>query len=68
MIRRYEIERMGKATIGEIVEYDDARLMVSKWNDCGSCYFKGSKKCSLIPCDKYSRADEQDVEFIEIEE
>lgn len=64
--RWQEVERMRQARIGEIVEYEDEKLLIIKSNTCRGCYFEKSG-CADIPCDVNTTVDGESRQYEKLE-
>lgn len=61
-----EVERMKRARIGEIVEYEGEKLLIIKSNTCKGCYFE-KIGCADIPCDVNTTIDEESRQYERLE-
>lgn len=65
--RWQEVERMRRARIGEIVEYEGERLLIIGSNTCKGCYFERSG-CVDIPCSVLDTIDEKSRQYEKLED
>ena len=61
-----EVERIRQERIGEIVEYEDEKLLIIKSNTCKGCYFEKSG-CVDIPCSVLDTIDEKSRQYEKLE-
>jgi len=56
--------------VGKTFRIDDKLYKVTKNNGCGGCAFVDSRDCNLdivLKCQAKTRADDEDVIFVEVE-